>query len=81
MTERGSHQTRNRSKRSVVSSTSGSPSSAEHREATTARAKGEWCVVDDWPDTLPVTPAELEVLETFLGTLFDEIIGGDHGDR
>ncbi len=31
-------------------------------------------VVDDWPEPVPVTPAELDVIETYLGRLLDEIL-------
>lgn len=31
-------------------------------------------VVDDWPEPVPVTPAELHVIETYLGRLLDEIL-------
>lgn len=80
MTERRSHQTHDGSKRTAVTATAVSPTCAKHREATTALAKDEWRVVDDWPDTIPVTSAEIEVLENFLGRLLDEIIGGNHGE-
>lgn len=31
-------------------------------------------IVDDWPDQVPVTPAEFDVIETYLGRLLDEIL-------
>ena len=31
-------------------------------------------VVDDWPEQVPVTPGELEVIEMYLGRLLDEIL-------
>jgi len=31
-------------------------------------------VVDDWPDMALVAPAELDVIETYLGSLLDEIL-------
>lgn len=37
------------------------------------REKGP-IVVDDWPEQVPVTPAELKVIETYLGRLLDEIL-------
>jgi hypothetical protein len=34
-----------------------------------------WTVTDDWPDTVPITDAELDVFEAWLGDLFDELFG------
>ncbi len=34
-----------------------------------------WMVTDDWPDPVPVTAAEIEVFERWLGDLFDELFG------
>lgn len=36
---------------------------------------GDWAIVDDWPDPLPVTEAELDVFEAWFGNVFDEIFG------
>ncbi|MBB3937397.1 hypothetical protein [Aureimonas phyllosphaerae] len=30
-------------------------------------------IVDDWPPSIPVTVREIEVIETYLGTLLDEL--------
>ncbi len=32
-------------------------------------------VTDDWPDPVPVTEAEIDVLERWFGDLFDELFG------
>jgi hypothetical protein len=34
-----------------------------------------WTVADDWPDPIPVTEAEVDVLEAWFGDLFDELFG------
>ena len=34
-----------------------------------------WTVTDDWPGHVPVTEAEIEVLERWLADLFDELFG------
>lgn len=34
-----------------------------------------WTVIDDWHDPVPVTEAEIEVLEQRFGDLFDELFG------
>ena len=34
-----------------------------------------WTVIDDWPDPVPVTEAEVEVFEQWFGDLFDELSG------
>jgi hypothetical protein len=35
-----------------------------------------WSVTDDWPETVPVTLAEVEVFEHYFADLFDELSGG-----
>ena len=32
-----------------------------------------WTVTDDWPGTVPITNAELDVFEAWFGDLFDEL--------
>lgn len=34
-----------------------------------------WRVSDDWPETVPVTDAEIAVFEAWFGDLFDELFG------
>jgi hypothetical protein len=34
-----------------------------------------WTVIDDWPERVPVTQAEVDVLEAWFGDLFDELFG------
>jgi hypothetical protein len=34
-----------------------------------------WRVLDDWPARVPVTHAEVDVFEAWLGDLFDELFG------
>lgn len=34
-----------------------------------------WRVVDDWPERVPVTEAEIEVFERWFGDIFDELFG------
>ena len=34
-----------------------------------------WRVVDDWPERVPVTHAEIDVFEAWFGDLFDELFG------
>lgn len=34
-----------------------------------------WTVSDDWPDTVPVASAEVDVFEAWFGDLFDELFG------
>ena len=34
-----------------------------------------WRVVDDWPARVPVSDAEIGVLEAWFGDLFDELFG------
>lgn len=39
------------------------------------RAVETWRVVDDWPERVPVTEAEVDVFEAWFGDLFDEMFG------
>ncbi len=36
-----------------------------------------WCVVDDFPDVVPVTAQELDVVEAFLMTQFHAVMAGE----
>jgi len=52
--------------------------SGQARAASTRRRKCEdWCprVVDDWPEHIPITAAELDVIEAHFGRLLDELFG------
>jgi hypothetical protein len=40
--------------------------------------RSEWIVTDDWPDEVPITEAEIEVLEAWFGDLFDELFSTRH---
>ncbi|MFG1379512.1 hypothetical protein V5F85_21900 [Xanthobacter autotrophicus ATCC 700551] len=34
-----------------------------------------WRVVDDWPERVPITEAEIEVFERWFADVFDELFG------
>jgi hypothetical protein len=34
-----------------------------------------WRVVDNWPASVPVTSAEIDVFESWFGAFFDELFG------
>ena len=34
-----------------------------------------WQVVDDWPETVPISEAELDLFEAHFGDLLDELFG------
>lgn len=36
-----------------------------------------WTVTDDWPDPVPVTIAEVKVIESWFGDVFDELFGDE----
>lgn len=38
-----------------------------------------WTVHDCWPAEVPVTPAEVEVVETYLGAVLDELLAASRG--
>lgn len=35
----------------------------------------DWRVVDDFPEEIPVTPEEVDVIERWLGDVLDELFG------
>ena len=37
-----------------------------------------WTVIDDWPDEMPITEAEIEVFAAGFGDLFDELFSTRH---
>jgi hypothetical protein len=37
-----------------------------------------WIVKDDWPETVPVTDAEVDVFEAWFGDLFDDLFSARH---
>jgi hypothetical protein len=55
------------------------PEDADRREQPgSARPKAqdpELAVMDDWPEIVPVTEAELRVFEAYFGGFLDEIFG------
>lgn len=36
---------------------------------------GHWCVIDDWPRPIPVTPEEIDVFEAWFGDILDDLFG------
>jgi hypothetical protein len=40
-----------------------------------------WHVSDEWPELAPVSPKEIDVLETFLGDLLDELLEDLHARK
>ena len=40
-----------------------------------ARSQRGWHAIDDWPERVPVTRDELDVLETWFGDVLDELLG------
>ncbi|MGD9542073.1 hypothetical protein [Methylocystis sp.] len=44
----------------------------------TINAADEIAVVDDWPEDIPVTAAEIDVLEMFLGDMLDAFLRPRH---
>lgn len=58
------------------------PHAAGHRGKGRARpADLGWRLEADWPEDVPVTKAEVEIVERFLADLLDELLGGAHGSK
>lgn len=41
----------------------------------------DWCVTDDWPEDVPVTPEEVDVFEAWFGDILEELFGPNGPDR
>jgi hypothetical protein len=39
------------------------------------RGLDAWRVIDDWPERVPVTDAEIDVFEAWFGDILDELFG------
>jgi hypothetical protein len=39
------------------------------------RGLDAWRVIDDWPERVPVTAAEIDVFEAWFGDILDELFG------
>ncbi len=48
--------------------------------ASRARRSDDWrpTVLDDWPEHVPVSGAELDIIEAHFGPLLDELFGPTH---
>lgn len=57
------------------------PDAGHHRKGRSRSEEGAWRLETDWPEEVPVTTAEVEVVERFLGDLLDELLGGAHGAK
>ena len=51
------------------------------RRNSTADDPSDWRVVDDWPEEIPVTPEEVDVIEQWLGDVLEEMFGPKVGDK
>ena len=51
------------------------------RRKSTADDLSDWRVVDDWPEEIPVTPEEADVIERWLGDVLEEMFGPKVGDK
>ena len=51
------------------------------RRKSTADDLSDWRVVDDWPEEIPVTPEEVDVIERWLGDVLEEMFGPKVGDK
>ncbi len=51
------------------------PAPWPHRGRPVKHDVETWRVIDDWPQFVPVTQAEIDVFEAWFGDLFDEFFG------
>jgi hypothetical protein len=49
-----------------------------HSASRTINAADEIAVTDDWPEDIPVTAAEVDVLEMYLGDMLDAFLRPRH---
>ena len=70
-----------RKSRSVSSTNSNQAVSTPKRRRPKHDAS-TWTVIDDWPEKVPITEAEIEIYERYFGDVLDELFGSiDSIDR
>lgn len=47
----------------------------EALQAPPEARRSPWTVTDEWPEEVPITEAEIEVFERYVGDVFDELFG------
>lgn len=57
------------------------PTTGRHSKERARAGEVGWRLETDWPEEVPVSRAEVEVAERFLGDLLDELLGGNHAPR
>lgn len=48
---------------------------AAHRDSPARNTTRTWRVVDDWPERVPVTEAEVDIFERYFGDVLDRLFG------
>ena len=51
------------------------------RRESTADDLSDWRVIDDWPEKVPVTPEEVDVIERWFGDILEEMFGPKVGEK
>ncbi|MBI2802884.1 MAG: hypothetical protein HYX63_21875 [Gammaproteobacteria bacterium] len=60
----------------------GTSSNFDSANASVRHIDGEtWRVIDDWPEMAPVSQVEVEVIDTFLLELVDELLEAPHAPK
>lgn len=57
------------------------PVAGHHRKGCARAKEAAWRLETDWPEEVPVSRAEVEVVERFLADLLDELFGGNRAPR
>lgn len=52
------------------------PSTRPPRRTPSPKWHDNLCVVDDWPDRVPVTEEEVDIFERYFGDVLDRLFGG-----
>lgn len=58
-----------------VSSTNSSQAVLSPKRRRPKQDVSTWTVIDDWPEKVPVTEAEIEIFERYFGDVLDKLFG------
>lgn len=58
-----------------VSSTNPSQAASSPKRRRPKHDVSTWTVIDNWPEKVPITEAEIEIFERYFGDVLDELFG------
>jgi len=62
-------------RKSLSASSTNSSQAASSPKRRPKHDVSTWTVIDDWPEKVPITEAEIEIFERYFGDILDELFG------